>query len=43
MFEYLRMLCLQYNLRELRGVLTNYQDWIFVSYNLEEEAQKVYS
>lgn len=43
MFEYLRVLCLEHHLPQLHGVLTNYQDWIFLSYNLEEEVQKVHS
>mmetsp|Transcript_5713 Transcript_5713/g.7702 ORF Transcript_5713/g.7702 Transcript_5713/m.7702 type:complete len:82 (+) Transcript_5713:261-506(+) len=43
MFQYLRLLCLEYHLPELIGVLTNYQEWIFVGYNLDREVRKVYN
>jgi hypothetical protein len=42
MFEYLRLLCLEHQLPRLNGVLTNYQDWIFVSYSLQDEVNYVY-
>ena len=34
LYEYLRLLCLVHHLPHLSGVLTNYQDWIFVRYSL---------
>ena len=43
MFEYLRLLCLEHHLPQLHGMLTNYQEWIFVSYSLEDEVRKVYN
>ena len=42
LFEYLRLLCLEHHLRSLCGVLTNYQDWIFVRFSLQNEARSVY-
>ena len=42
LFEYLRLLCLEHHLPSLSGVLTDYKDWIFVKYSLEDEVREVH-
>jgi len=42
-FKQLRNTCIQYNLQEACGVLTNYRQWIFTRYDMSKEIFKVVS
>ena len=39
----MRLLCLNHHLPCLSGVLTDYKDWIFVQYSLDDEIREVHN
>ena len=41
LFDYLRSLCIEHSYTHLDGVLTNYETWIFVRYDLTDEVKNV--
>ena len=42
LLQQLRHLSLEYNVPELYGTLTNYQEWYFVKYNQKSELEDQY-